>query len=115
SVDECPRIRAIEMANMNGLLKTRIEVIEVDAMLAAGLRHEWLPMRRAPAGLAAQIAQRPVAPDVLGRVFRMSFYPNRSELVVHPESAKAPAEGTVALGRLFGGGGQREANCTAVT
>jgi hypothetical protein len=90
------------MANLNSLLKTRIKVAEVDAMLATGLRREWLPMRDAPAGLATHITQRLVAPDVLGGVFGMPLYPNRSELVVRPESAKAPTEGAVALGRLLG-------------
>ena len=83
-------------------MKTRIKVVEVDAMLATGFRHEWLPMRDAPAVLATHIAQRLVAPDVLGGVLRMSLDPNRPELVVRPESAKAPAEGAVAPGRLLG-------------
>ena len=83
-------------------MKTRVKVVEVDAMLATGFRREWLPMRDASAGLATHIPQRLVAPDVLGGVFRMSLYPNRPELVVRPESAEAPAEGAVALGRLLG-------------
>ena len=71
-------------------------------MLATGFGRERLPMRDAPAGFATHITQRLVAPDVLGGVFRMSLYPNRPELVVRPEAAKAPAEGAVALGCLFG-------------
>ena len=102
SVDECPSVCTIETANLNRFLKTRIKVVEVDAMLGTGFRREWLPMGDAPAGLATHITQRLVAPDVLGGVFRMSLYPNRPELVVRPESAKAPTEGTVALGRLLG-------------
>src|SRR4029079_8080702 len=43
SVDECPGVRAIEMADLNRLLKTRIKVVEVDAVLATGFRREWLP------------------------------------------------------------------------
>lgn len=84
-------------------------------MLATWLGNKWLPMRGASAGLAAQIAKRLVAPDVLGRILRVSFYPNGSELVVRPKSAKAPADRTVALGRLLRRRGQRETNCTAVT
>ena len=84
-------------------------------MLATGLRREWLPMGDAPAGLATHIAQRLVAPDVFGGVFRMPLYPNRPELVVRPESAQAPTEGAIALGRRLGRRWQREANCTAVT
>lgn len=90
------------MANLNRLLKTRIKVVEIDAMLATGFGRERLPMRDAPASLAAHITQSPVAPDVLDGVFRMSLYPNCAELVVRPKSANAPAEGAVALGRLLG-------------
>ena len=82
-------------------MKARIKIVQIDAVLAAGLGIKWFPMRGAAAGLAAYVAQRLVAPDVLGRIFRMSFYPNCSELVVRPESAKAPADRTVALGRLL--------------
>ena len=89
------------MAYLNSLLKTRIKVVEVDAMLATGFRREWLPMRDAPAGLATHIAQRLITPDVLGRILRVSFYPNRSELVVRPKAAKTPADRTIALGRLL--------------
>jgi len=73
-------------------LKPWIEIVQIDAVLAAWLGSKWFPMRGAPAGLAAYVAQRPIAPDVLGRVLRVSFYPNRSEFVVGPESAKAPAD-----------------------
>ena len=88
------------MAYLNKLLEAWIEVIEIDAVLGAWLRDKWLPMGSAPAGFASQIAQRLVAPDVLGRILRMPFYPNRAELVVSPESVEAPADRTVALGRL---------------
>ena len=90
------------MAYLNSLLETRIKVVEVDTMLSTRFWSEWLPMRSAPASLATHCAQRLVPPDVLGGVFRVAFYPNRSELVVRPESAKAPAERAVALGRLLG-------------
>jgi hypothetical protein len=73
-------------------LKARIKIVQIDAVLATRLEDKRLPMRSAPAGLAAQIAQRFVAPDVLGRILRVSFYPNGSEFVVRPESANAPAE-----------------------
>src|SRR4030095_2277230 len=115
SVDEFPSVRSIELAYLNGLLKARIKVVQIDTVLAAWLGDKWFPMRGAPAGLATHIAQRLVAPDVLGRILRVSFYPNRSELVVRPKSAKAPADRTVALGRLLRRRGERETNCTAVT
>ena len=99
SVDEFPSVRSIEPAYLNGLLKAWIKIVQIDAVLAAWRGDKWFPMRGAPAGLAPYIAQRFVAPDVLDRILRVSFYPNRSELVVRPESAKAPAERTVALGR----------------
>ena len=114
-VDEFPSVRSIEPAYLDGLLKARIEVVQIDPVLAAWLGDKWFPMRGAPAGLAAYIAKRLVAPDVLGRILRMSFYANCSELVVRPESAKAPADRTVALGRLLRRRGQRETNCAAVT
>jgi hypothetical protein len=101
SVDERPSVRSIETAYLNRLLKSWIKVVEVDTVLAPWLRGEWLPMRSAPAGLAAHGSQRLIAPDVLGGVLRMSLYPNRSELVVRPESAKAPADRAVAPGRLL--------------
>ena len=102
SVDERPSIRTIETANLDSRLKTRIKVVEVDPMLAAGLRREWLPMRDAPAGLATHSAQRLVAPDVVNGIFRMPLYLNRPELIVCPDAPKAPADGTVAPGRLLG-------------
>jgi len=102
SVDERPSVRSIETAYLNRLLKTWIKVVEVDTVLAPWLRGEWLPMCSAPASLATHGAQRLVAPDVLGGVLRMSLYLNRSELVVRPESAKAPADRAVAFGRLLG-------------
>jgi len=89
------------MAYLNKLLEAWIEVIEIDAVLGAWLRDKWLPMGSAPAGFASQIAQRLVAPDVLGRILRMPFYPNCPELVVRPKPTKASAERTVALGRLL--------------
>ena len=101
SVDEFPSVRAIEVAYLNKLLKARIKVVQIDAVLAARLVDKWLPMRGAPAGLATHIAQRLVAPDVLGRILRVSFYLDRSELVVRPESAEASADRTVALGGLL--------------
>jgi hypothetical protein len=101
SVDEFPSVRSIEPSYLNTLLKARIKVVQIDTVLAAWLGDKWLPMRGTAAGLATHIAQSLVAPDVLGRILRVSFYPNRSELVVRPESAKAPAERTVALGRLL--------------
>ena len=101
SVDEFPSVRSVEPAYLNALLKARIKIVQIDAVLAAWLGDKWFPMRGAPAGLAAYIAQRFVAPDVLGRILRMPFYLNRPELVVRPESAKAPADRTVALGRLL--------------
>ena len=82
-------------------MKAWIKIVQIDAVLAAWLGDKWFPMRGAPAGLAAYIAKRLVAPDVLGGVLRMSFDPNRPELVVRPESAKASTEGTVALGGLL--------------
>ena len=82
-------------------MKAWIKIVQIDAVLAAWLGNKWFPMRGAPAGLAAYIAQRFVAPYVLGRILRVSFYPNRSEFVIRPESAKAPAERTVALGSLL--------------
>ena len=115
SVDEFPRVRSIEPSYLNTLSKARIKVVQIDAVLAAWLGDKWFPMRDASAGLATHIAQRLVAPDVLGRILRVSFYPNRSELVVRPKSTKTPAERTVALGGLFRRRGQRETDCTAVT
>ena len=102
SVDERPSVRSIETAYLNRLLKTWIKVVEVDTVLAAWLRREWLPMRSASAGLATHSTQRLVAPDVLGSVLRVSLYANRPELVVGPECTKAPTDRAVALGRLLG-------------
>ena len=101
SGDEFPGVRSIEPAYVNGLLKARIKVVQIDTVLAAWLRNKWFPMRGAPAGLATHSAQRLVAPDVLGRILRVSFYPNRSELVIRSNCAKAAADRTVALSRLL--------------
>ena len=54
-------------------MKARIKIVQIDAVLAAWLGDKWFPMRGAPAGLAAYIAKRLVALDVLGRILRMSF------------------------------------------
>ena len=90
------------MTHLDGRLKTRIEVVEVDAMFSTRLRNERLPVRHASAGLATHCAQRLVAPDVPDGVLRVSLDSNRSELVVRPESAQAPAERAVAPGRFLG-------------
>ena len=115
SVNEFPSVRSIEPSYLNTLLKARIKIVQIDTVLATWLEDKWLPMRGTSAGLATHIAQSLVAPDVLGRILRVSFYPNRSELVVRPKSAKAPADRTIALGRLLRRRGQRETNCTTVT
>jgi len=101
SVDEFPSVCSIEPSYLNTLLKPRIKVVQIDTVLAAWLGDKWLPMRGTSAGLATHIAQSLVAPDVLDRILRVSFYPNRSELVVRPKSAKASADRTIALGRLL--------------
>jgi hypothetical protein len=44
------------VAYLNKLLKARIKVVEIDAVLAAWLGGEWFPMRGAPARLATHIA-----------------------------------------------------------
>ena len=103
------------MANLNKLSKAWIKVVQIDAVPAAWLRDKWFPMSDAAAGLATHIAQRLVAPDVLGRILRVSLDPNRSELVVRPKSADASADRAIAPGRLLRQRGQRETNCTAVT
>ena len=100
-MDEFPSVRSIEPSYLNALLKARIKVVQIDTVPAAWLGDKWLPMRGTSAGLATHSAQSLVAPDVLGSILRVSFYPNRSELVVRPESTKAPADRTVALGRLL--------------
>ena len=86
-------------------MKTRIKVVQIDTVPATCFGDKWFPMRDASAGLAAHGAQRLVAPDVLGRILRVSINPNRSELVVRPKPAKATAERTVALGSLLRRGG----------
>src|SRR4051812_20707864 len=102
SIDELPGVRSIETAYPNTLLKAWIEVVEVHTMPSTRARSEWLPVRHAPAGVATHRAQRLVSPDVPSGVFRVAVDPNRSKLVVHPESTKPPAEGAVALSRLLG-------------
>lgn len=101
SVDEFPTVRSIELSYLNTLLKPRIKVVQIDTVLAARLGKKRLPMRGTSAGLATHIAQSPVAPDVLGRILRVSFYPNRSELVVRPKSTKAAADRAIAPGRFL--------------
>ena len=92
SVDEFPGVRSVEPSYLNTLLKARIEVVQIDTAPATWLGDKWLPMRDTSAGPATHIAQGLVAPDVLGRILRVSFYPNRSELVVRPKPAKAAAD-----------------------
>jgi hypothetical protein len=101
SVGEFPRVRSIEPSYLDSLLTTGIKVVQIDTVPGAWLGNKWLPVRGTPAGFAMDSAQRLVAPDILGRVLRMSIYPNCSELVVGPKSAKSTAERTVALGGLL--------------
>src|SRR4029434_8069247 len=68
SVDEFPSVRSIEPSYLNTLLKARIKVVQIDTVLAAWLGDKWLPMRGTSAGLATQIAQSLVSPNVLGRL-----------------------------------------------
>jgi hypothetical protein len=56
SVEEFPRVRSIEPSYLNSLLEAWIKVVEIDTVLAAWLRDDWLPVRDTPAGFATHSA-----------------------------------------------------------
>jgi hypothetical protein len=80
----------------------------------AWLRIERLPVRYHAASLAPNRAEGLVTPDVLVGALGMPLYEDRSELVVRPQTANAPAQRAIAVGCLLRSAGKREANCTTV-
>ena len=53
SIDELPRVRSVETAYLDSLLKTRIEVVEVDTMT---LRMPAIPVSRKTGASASWMA-----------------------------------------------------------
>jgi hypothetical protein len=82
---------------------------------SARLGIQWLPVSDDPAGLAPNVLQGPIAPNVAFRVLRMALDENRAKFVVGPYPSRAPAERAVATRRLIWCKWKREADCSAMT
>jgi len=64
-IEELPCIGPVEATDTHGGDELGIEVAEVHALLGARLRLQRLPMSGTPTNLAANVAKRPITPDVL--------------------------------------------------
>jgi hypothetical protein len=108
SVKERPGVGAVETLDNHGLQQSWIEVAQVDAMPCPRSRVERLPVRDNAAGLAADIPEGPIAPDVLLGVFRVARDGDCSKRVVAKDRARAAAQRTVAARRLLRRARQRQ-------
>src|SRR4029453_7500467 len=66
-VQKLPSVRSVEPTNPDRRDELRLEVAEVHAMPGSRLGRQGLPVSDTPTCFAADVAERPVAPDVLGR------------------------------------------------
>lgn len=73
-------------------------------MASAGLGLDGLPMGGNAAGLAPEIPEAAIAPDVALRVLRMAMDGDATEFVIGPDASRAPAQGAVATRSGFGRG-----------
>lgn len=92
SIEERPRIRAIESPDDHRSKKFRRKVPQVYAMASAGLRLDGFPMGADAAYLATKVTQRAITPYVAFRIFRMTFNGDAAEPVVPPYTAGAAAQ-----------------------
>ena len=95
-VNERPPVGTIESAHADRCNELRIEVPEVDAVLAARSWLQWFPVCDTPTRPAVDGAQRFVSPDVLCGGFRVRFNLHRAKLKVNPRPTDAPALRAVA-------------------
>ena len=84
SVEKFPGVRPIEAPDDNRLQERGFEVPQVHPVAGAGRGIKWLPMGGDPAGLAPDVPQGPIAPDVAFRVLWVALDRDRAELVVGP-------------------------------
>ena len=84
SIQERPSVCSVKPAYLNRFLKARVKVVQIHAVLGAGFRNQWFPMRNTPTTCTSHRAERLVAPDVLGRALGMPFDLHGPELVVSP-------------------------------
>ena len=91
SIQELPRVCAIEAPDPDRRQELSLKVPQVHPVASTRHRLNWLPMGGDTAGPAPIIRQGPIAPDVAVRVLRVAFDGNRAKLVEGPESSCAPA------------------------
>ncbi|WIG55919.1 MAG: hypothetical protein OJF61_001707 [Rhodanobacteraceae bacterium] len=102
SIQEFPRVCPVEAPDDDRLQKRRVEIPQVHAVTSAGRGFKRFPMRNDAAGLAPEIPERPIAPDVLFRVLGMALNGDRAKLVIGPDPSRAPAQRAIATRRGFG-------------
>lgn len=73
-------------------------------MASAGLGLDGLPMGGNAAGLAPEVPEAAITPDVALRVLRMALDRDATEFVISPDASRAPAQGAVATRSGFGRG-----------
>jgi hypothetical protein len=71
-------------------------------MTSAGRGFKRLPVSDGPAGLAPNILQGPITPNVAFRVLGVALDEDRAKFVVSPYPSRAPAQRAVATRRRFG-------------
>ena len=115
SIEECPRVRAVEAPDDHGLQQRWIEVAQVHAVPGTRLGIQWFPVGDDAARLATHVLQCPVAPDIAFRVAGMAFHSVCAQRVVGPDASGPAAERAVATGGFAWREWKREADRPAVT
>ena len=90
SIQEFPSVRPIEAPNDHRLQERGLEIPQVHSVSSAGCGFNRLPMGDDTAGLASNIPQGPIAPDVAFRILGMALDGDRAKFVVGPYSPCAP-------------------------
>lgn len=103
-IKELPCVGAIELAHLHRRYELRIEVSQVDALPGARLEFDRFPVRDTPAVPATDRSQGPIALDVLGSVFGVSFNLDCAELEVDPRPADSTTQRAVAGSSYCGRG-----------
>jgi hypothetical protein len=90
SIYELPSVRPIEAPNDDRLQESGLKIPQVHSVASAGCRFNRLPMGDDTAGLAPNVPQGPIAPDVAFRILGMALDRDRAKFVVGPYSSRAP-------------------------
>ena len=102
SIQEFPCICPIEPPDDDRLQNCGFKVPQVYSVTSTGRGFERLPVGNDAAGLAPDVLQRAITPDIAFRVLRVPLDGDRAKLVVRPYATRAPAQRAVTARRRFG-------------